>query len=202
MSDTPKYQAFITPLGEAIFPWLTRADTEHDVNGIYHVDVSVPFEQAQSFIAKLETVLNDFIQTLPVAKQSALTRKPVFIEELTRPDYPEGSSKEERKAIRDAWVGEPTGNVIFRCKQKAQFTGSDGEPVRQSPVVVDAATGERIESPVYGGSMLKVKGQIVPYTNNAAGSVGISLRMKAAQVTELVTGGGDGGAFWTDFDND
>lgn len=197
MSDKPMYEAFITPVGEAIFPWLTKADTEHDSTGIYHVDVSVPFEEAQDTIAQLEKALDDFIATLPLAKQKSLTRKPVYLEELTRPDYPESSTKEERKAIRDAWVGEPTGNVLFRCKMKAQFTGSDGEVVTQAPVVIDSATGEAITDPVYGGSRLRVKGQIVPYTNSAAGTVGISLRMKAVGVYELVTGGG-GGAFWTE----
>ena len=199
MADKPMYEAFITPAGEAVFPWLTKADTEHDPNGIYHVDLSVPGEIAQDFIAKLERVRDEFIATLPVAKQNALAPKPVYFDELTRPDYPEESTKEERKAIRDAWEGEPTGNVIFRIKMKAKFTNSDGEVFEQSPVVVSAETGERIESPVYGGSIIKVKGQIVPYTNAAAGIVGVTLRMKAVQVIELVTGSG-GSGFWTDFE--
>lgn len=195
----PKYKAFVTPVGTAVFPWLTKADTEHDKNGIYHVDVCVPFEQAQPLIAKLEGILADFIGTLPLAKQQAYKARQVFIEELTRPTYPENSTAEQRKAIRDNFIGEPTGNVLFRCKCKAVFQGADGELIKQAPVVVDAATGERIEGPVYGGSTIKVKGQVIPYTNAATSLVGLSLRLKAVQVHDLVTGsGGDG--FWTDFD--
>lgn len=196
-----KYEAFTTPAGEAVFPWITKPDTEHDQNGVYHVDLSIPAEEAQDFIAKLERVRDEFVATLPVAKQNALAKKPVFFDELTRPEYPENATKEQKAEIRNAWVGEPTGNVIFRIKMKAKVNLADGGSFEQKPVVVSADTGEKIDSPVYGGSILRVRGQVVPYTNAAAGVVGITLRMKAVQVIELVTGGG-GDGFWTDFDED
>lgn len=196
--DKPKYEAFTTPTGEAVFPWISKADTEHDQNGVYHVDLSVPFETAQDFIAKLTRIREEFVATLPVAKQNALAKKPVYMEELTRPEYPEGASKEEKAAIRNAWEGEPTGNVIFRIKMKAKVTTADGTTFEQEPVIVSADTGERVDQPVYGGSIIRVRGQVVPYTNAAAGIVGVTLRMKAVQVVELVTGGGSD-SFWTDF---
>lgn len=199
--DKPKYEAFTTPAGEAVFPWITKADTEHDANGVYHVDLSVPAEEAQEFIAKLERVRDEFIATLPTAKQKSLNKKPVYMDELTRPEYPENASKEEKRAIREAWEGEPTGNVIFRIKQKAKVTLQDGTSFEQAPVVVMADTGERCEQPVYNGSTIRVRGQIVPYTNAAAAIVGVTLRMKAVQVIDLVTGGGDG-SYWTDFEED
>lgn len=195
------YQAITTPAGTAVFPWITKADTEHDAAGVYHTDLSIPFEDAQETIAKLEKVRADFIATLPVAKQKALVARPVYFEELTRPDYPQDSTPEQKKALRDAWEGEPTGNVLLRFKLKASVTPRDGDPFTQAPTVVDAATGEKIEKPVYNGSIIRIKGQIVPYTNAATGVVGVTLRMKAVQVIDLVSGG-DGGSFWTDFDND
>jgi len=199
MSDAPKYEAYTSPVGEAVFPWITKADTQFGGAGVFKVDLSVPFEEAQGFIAKLEKARDDFIATLPVAKQQALVAKPVYFDELTRPDYPEGVSDDEKKAIRDAWVGEPTGNVCFRMKLKAHVDTDDGG-FDQEPVVVSADTGEKIDQPVFNGSIIRVRGQIVPYTNNAAGTVGTTLRMKAVQVIELVTG--SGGSFWTDFPDD
>ena len=127
MSDKPKYEAFTTPAGEAVYPWLNKADVKHDPDGAYKVDVSVPFDIAQPLIAKLEKIRNDFIATLPAAKQRALTPKPVFIEEYTRPEYPKDSTKEQRAAIKDAFEGEPTGNVIFRCKMKARVSLPNGD---------------------------------------------------------------------------
>jgi hypothetical protein len=202
MSDKkPTLQAFLSPAGEAVFPWITRADTEHDASGVFHTDLSIPFEEAQDFIATLEKARDGFIQTLPVNKQKTLAAKPVYFEELTRPEYPEDATKEEKRALRDAWDGEPTGNVIFRFKLKNNVTTQDGTTFVQSPVVVDDATQEDIEGPVFGGSILRVKGQVVPYTNAAAGIVGVTLRMKAVFVIEQV-GGNDGGGsdFWRNKD--
>ena len=200
MSDKPRYEAFTSPVGEAVFPWITKADTTYVQTGVFKTDLSVPFEQAQDFIAKLEKARADFIATLPTAKQGALTPRPVYTDEYTRPEYPEDATDDEKKAIRDAWVGEPTGNVLFRFKLKAHVDTDDGG-FDQTPVVVDASTGERVTDAVFGGSIIRVRGQIVPYTNNAAATVGVTLRMKAVQVIEIVSGGGDG-SFWTDFGRD
>ena len=196
--NAPKYQAYTSPEGEAVFPWITKPDTQFGGQGVYKVDLSVPFEKAQTFIAKLEKARDDFIATLPIAKQQALVRRPVYFEETTRPEYPEGATADQKKAIRDAWVGEPTGNVIFRMKLKAHVDTDDGG-FDQAPAVVSADTGEKIDQPVFNGSVIRVRGQIVPYTNAAAGTVGITLRMKAVQVIELVSGEGGNGSFWTDF---
>ena len=193
MADA-KYQAITTPEGVAVFPWITKADTEHDAGGVFHTDLSIPFESAQELIAKLEKIRDDFVATLPVSQQKALIPRPVCVEELTWPDYPEGASKDEKKAIRDAWEGEPTGNMLFRFKLKALVTPRDGDSFEQAPVVVDAATGEKIDQPVYNGSVLRIKGQVVPYTNAATGIVGVTIRMKAVQVIELVSGSSDGGS--------
>ena len=201
MADKPTLQAFLSPAGEAVFPWITRADTEHDANGVFHTDLSVPFEEAQDFIAQLEKARDSFVQTLPVNKQKSLTPRPVYFEEMTRPEYPEGATKEQKAEIRAAWDGEPTGNVIFRFKLKNNVTTQAGETFTQTPVVVDDSTGEDIEGAVYGGSIIRVKGQIVPYTNAAAGIVGVTLRMKAVFVIEQVGGsGGDGSDFWRNKD--
>lgn len=202
MSDkTPKYEAFVTPPGVAIFPWLTAPDTEHDSSGKYHTMLSIPFEEAQDIIAQLTKVRDDFIQTLPINKQKSLTPKPVYKDEYTRPEYPEGATKEEKKAIRDAWEGELTGNILLSVSMRAQFKTKDNEIVNQKPVVVYADTGAAVEGSVFGGSIIRLKGQIVPYTNAAAGAVGVSLRLKSVQVIEQVSGSGSG-SFWTDFDSD
>ena len=191
--DKKKYlEAFTSPVGEAVFPWLTKADTEHDASGVFHTDLSVPFEAADAFIAKLEKVRNEFKATLTVAQQGALNDKPVYKDELTRP--PKDASDE----VKAAFVPEKTGNVLFRMKLKNNVTTGAGETFTQTPILVSADTGEKITDPVYGGSIIRVRGQIVPYTNAASGIVGVTLRMKAVQVIELVTGGSGGSSFWTD----
>lgn len=196
MADKPQLKAFLSPAGEAVFPWITKADTEHDANGVFKTDLSVPFEEAQDFIATLEKARDDFIATLPLNKQKSLTPRPVYMEEYTRPEYPENATKEEKAEIRATWEGEPTGNVLFRFKLKNNVTTKNGESFTQAPVVVDDETGEDIEGAVYGGSIIRIKGQVVPYTNDAAGVAGVTLRMRAVFVIEQVGGDGGDGSYW------
>ena len=202
MSVKSRLESFTSPAGEAVFPWLTKADTAHDAAGVYHTDLSLPFDLAQDFIARLEGVRDAFIQTLPVGQQSSLTPRAVYQMEMTRPEYGADLTPAEKAAIRESHVGEETGNVLFRFKLKANVQPREGEAFSQSPIVVTADTGERVEAPVYSGSIIRVRGQIVPYTSAAAGIVGITLRMKAVQVIELVTAGSGEATsgYWTDFE--
>ena len=181
MSDKPTYEVFTTPVGELVYPWLTKADTRYDPEGVFQTKLLLPFELAQDLIARLEGVRSDFIGTLEVAQQKKLEPTAVF--EL---EYDED--------------GEETGNVLIKVKMKATVTPREGEAFTQSPVIVYAEDGSAVTEAVYGGTMARLKGQIVPYTNAASGRVGVTLRLRSVQVHELVTGTGGGGAFWSDFD--
>jgi len=194
-----KYELFTSPAGEAVYPWLSQADTKHVPTGVYKTDLSVPADIAQPFIQKLERVRDEFISTLPVNKQRTLTPKPVYRDETTRPDIPEGATKEEKDAIWQTFQPEPTGNVLFRFKMNKVVQLNDLESFTQEPVIVNVSDGSAVTGPIYGGSIIRVKGQIVPYPNASQGVVGISLRMKSVGVLELKTGGGGEAGVWTDF---
>lgn len=202
MSDLPRYETITTPAGVAMYPWITKADVEHVPTGVFKVDLSIPEELAREAIDKLEKIRDDFIATLPAGKQEALTPRPVYLVEYSRPEYNPEHTPEERKAARDAHDAVPTGNILLRFKLRAKVQPKDGEAFDQAPIVVDAATGEKITQPVYDGSIIRIKGQVVPYTSAASGIVGVTLRMKAVQVIELVTGTGGGAGFWTDFEGE
>jgi len=200
MANTPKFEVFVTPIGAAVFPYLITPDTRHVSEGIFKTDVSVPKDIGDDFIERLEGTLNRFFKDeLSTTQQATLAHRPVYTMELTYPIFDEGATDEEKAAIKLAFVPEETGNVLFRTKMNAKFTSRKGEVVEQIPVVVMADTGERITENVWGGSIVRVKGQIIPYVNAAGQYAGISLRMKAVQVIELVSGGGNT-AFWSDFD--
>jgi hypothetical protein len=183
MSDDkkPNFEVFTTPVGELVYPWLTRADTRYDPDGVFQTKLLLPFEGAQELIAKLEGTLGDFIDTLDPNKRDRLVPAAVF-----EPEYDDD--------------GNDTGNVLFRFKLKNNVTPANGDAFTQAPVLVMADDGSRVEAPIYGGTMARIKGQIVPYTNAASSSVGVTLRLRSVQVHELVSGTGDGGAFWSDFD--
>lgn len=198
-----KLETFQSPYGVAIFPWLSKADTKHDASGVYHTDLALPPELADDFTAKLERIRDEFAASLPQAQQQALTARPVFNLEYTRPEFPEDATDEEKTALKQAHVPELTGNVLFRFKLKANVTPKTGDAFTQAPVLVMAETGEACDKPVYGGSIIRVRGQVVPYTNASAANYGVTLRLKAVQVAELNAGSGEGSnTHWTDFEDE
>ncbi len=203
MTQKPKFEAFVSPVGTAVFPYLIAPDTRFNADGTYTVDLSLPKELASEFISRLEGSLEAYFTTeLNTTQQTTLARKPVFKLEYTRPEYEGVTDEDEKAAIKAAHSPEETGNVMFRMKMNAKFTKRNGEIVEQHPIVVDADSGARVTENVWSGSTLRVKGQIIPYINNAAQVAGLSLRLKSVQVIDLVTGSGDGAGFWTDFEKD
>lgn len=203
MATRPRFEAFVSPVGTAVFPYLITPDTRFNADGVYTVDLSMPKELASEFTARLEKSLNAYFSTeLNTTQQSTLAKKPVWKQEYTRPEYPEDCDEDTKAAIKNAHVPEETGNVLFRMKMNAKFTKRNGDIIEQQPIVVDAATGERVTENVWSGSVVRVKGQIIPYINNAAQIAGLSLRLKSVQVIDLVTGSGDGAGYWTDFETE
>ena len=76
--------------------------------------------------------------------------------------------------------------VNFKCK--ASGVSKTGQNWEQKPKVFDSK-GTPISKDIltWGGTM-KVTYEIIPYSNNMLGN-GVSLRLKAVQVHELVSGG-------------
>ena len=182
MSEEKTYLSVITtPVGELVYPRLTSPDTRYDPDGVYQTKLLLPFENAQELIAELEGIRDAFIQTLDIKVQKTYTPKPVYEEELDED-------------------GNATGNVLFKFKLKAKVTKGDGETFTQSPVVVMAEDGSAVTDLVYGGTMARLKAQVAPYTMASSKTAGLTLRVRSCQVHELVTGGGDAGAFWSKYD--
>ena len=91
--------------------------------------------------------------------------------------------------------GEETGEIELGFKQKAIIKNAKGETFELCPKVFDASGKELIKTPaIYGGSILRVAYQIVPYNVPALG-VGASLRLNAVQIIKLVSGGGDAASY-------
>jgi len=75
----------------------------------------------------------------------------------------------------------PTGRYIVRFKMRA-IMKINGERVSQKPILTDT-TGNPVISNIGSGSKLRIAYQAVPFD---AGNGGVTLRMKAVRVVELV----------------
>lgn len=174
MSEQKHY--FTSPFGVAVYPWLNRADTEYDAAGRYHTRIVVPMEEAAEFIAYLEAIRDAKYDELPPNKQPQYSKAAVYTEEFDD-------------------EGQPTGNVIFQAKMRANVTYTKNgkeETFSQRPEVVDM-DNNTVQQSVWSGSTIRLRGQVVPYAMPTNKAVGVSLRLAGVQVKELVTGTGNRG---------
>lgn len=174
------YQKMITPKGTLVYPWLTKPDTKFNPQGEYRTTLAVPQESCEEFCKKLDKILDDFFNE-EVEKAKPQDKKKIKKAEPYTPQY------------NDA--GEETGNMIFKAKLKAEVTMKSGESYTQKPKLFDAK-GAAIPASVnpYGGTQAKLSVQVVPYCMPATKECGLSLRLQAVQVIQLVQGSGGGNA--------
>ena len=89
------------------------------------------------------------------------------------------------RVVEDA-EGMETGEIRFKFNMKKSFVTRDGETVEQHPQVFDSK-GNLITDKSFrigNGSVVKVAYFMAPYLNK--GKAGVSLRLKAVQVIDLV----------------
>ena len=173
-----KLARITTPKGIAKYPWLSRPDTQFNTDGVYKVNLLIPAAEAVGLCAVLDKAADD---ALASAKSQAKT--PLQAKSMLRA-APYGP------ALDDA--GEDTGNIAFKFKMNARVTFSDGKTRDMKPAIFDAKSKDPLEvcPNVYGGSILRVNFCPAPYYAASSKTAGVSLRMNAVQIVELVTGGG------------
>lgn len=99
-----KYVKLVTPKGVAKYPWLTKADTKFNPDGVYKTDLLLSSEEAKPLAAKIKDM---FAKHFPKGKG-----KMPYFKEL------DDQEKE-------------TGNIVFRfkTKNKPALFDSDGKPL-------------------------------------------------------------------------
>ncbi len=173
------FQNIVTPSGVAIYPHLINPDTKFNPVGEYKVSLSLSEDEATPIIEKINSSLEQAKEMIPEGKKAKEAELPYFIE--TDED------------------GNKTNRYVFKFKMKAKITTKDGRTIEMSPKIFDSQ-GKIIKGldSIWGGSTLRVSADLVPFYVAAVGA-GVTLRLKAVQVIELVKGGGsDGSSFGFD----
>ena len=181
MADQPKQIKLITPRGVAIYPNINRPDKKFPKNGypVYGVKLAfVPSETVgfSEFVAKLEAyraemeewVRDDLKSKKEGAKLKSLTIAPVV------------------KAEIDKETGDETGRVLINAKLVSGGKSKDGREFTQKPDIIDSR-GTPLKNPpiIYGGSVLKLGVMVFGYYSAKDNEVGVSFRLKAAQIIKL-----------------
>lgn len=184
MAKKPARPILMSPKGVFKYPSLTKPDYGNEKfpkpDGEFKTSLIVPLAEAQDLIDKLtpeweaaiELAKVDFAKLpLPTRKKfGALKEQPFYQEEF------------------DDTTEEPTGNVIFSFKTKYKIYDKKKDETRFNKIGLFDAKGKPLAAgtAVYAGTVGKIAFQTSPYFVAGQGMGGISLRLSAAQVLELV----------------
>lgn len=177
MANKQRNPRYVTEIGVANYPHLTKPDTKFKAEGEFKCNLKLPagttlFDAKGKKVGKLEDFLTE-------AHEAA-------VEQAKR--------ENEGKRIKEAdlpFIEDAEGNTEIRAKLKALVTPKKGDPFNQKPALFDAKGNPIAPDAVWSGSRMKVAFEIIPFYTTLAGA-GISLRLKACQIIEL-RAGGDGG---------
>lgn len=185
MAERKKSVQFVTPKGRFSFPKLHEPDTKFKKEGEYSVKLILGAEDAQALIAKLQPLHDEAVEQ-GKEKYAALpvkTRKQT--EFKVTPFY---------SPVYDKETEEETGEYEFNFKMTASGEIKSGPKAGQKwtrkPQLFDAKGKPLPKSvQIWSGTIGKVAFEVGEGYYTTAAGAGISLRLNAVQVIELVSGG-------------
>ena len=162
MSDIP---IKVSVAGEAIYPHLMKPDVRFNEHGEFKVTLKIDKQDASQMVKETDQAIED---SLAKAEKDNKGKK---VKSAPKP------YKEE------------SGNVFFKFKMKASGVNKKTqEKFTQRPQLLDSKKNPISPSmSIWGGSIMKVAYQLIPYNSPAIGA-GVSARLKAAQIIKLVEG--------------
>jgi hypothetical protein len=156
----------VSPLGEAVYPHLIKPDVKFNPLGEYKITLKLNKSEASKFIAEIDK----------------------YIEECLATFEKDGKGKKVKQAPKPYTV--EGNNFFLKLKLKASGTNKKTqETYTQRPALFDAKKNPfPVEKSIWGGSKVKVAFDLVPYSVASIGA-GVTARIKAVQIIELVQGG-------------
>ena len=158
--------------GKAMWAKVFEPDTKFNPLGDFSINLQMTEADASPMCEKLEGIIQETFK-------KAVKEKPPLKNSLTTQDV--------MTPVYDRETGDPTGDVEFKFKLKAKVQKRDGSYYEQQPVVLDAKkTPLNGDTLVGNGSRVKIAFEPIPYVMQSTKKVGVSLRLKAVQVIDLV----------------
>lgn len=177
--STTKVKALVTPTGNALWAKVTEPQSnKFNPTPMYSMSVIFTPEEAEGFKGKMQALLDNFYDEtfaeIKPAKQKTLAKADLFRE------------AEDKD-------GNLTGELELRTKQFSKdFKGKD-----QIMPIVDSSGKDITEGCPLVGNGSRVRAKVFPklYYMASTNTVGISFRLNAVQIIELVEYGNASGGF-------
>jgi hypothetical protein len=167
-----------TPKVKFKYPKLVEPETKFNPEGVYKVTAIIPAAEAADIADQLDNLLE-------AHKASLKAQSPTTKFKLVEPGY----------GFQDI-DGEPC--FALTPKMKAKGVSRDGRSWSAAPALFDAKGGAIKDRDslrgMWSGTIGRVSFEVCPFYQPGIG-VGLSLRLKAVQIIELVESGGTADAF-------
>ena len=164
------YAKIVTPVGVSQFCWLNVPDTKFDETGHYKTNLIVNAKEGQAIVKSINEEVKKAV-TIGAEKSNG--------KEVKKANLP----------FEEEYVeGKPTGNLIFKFQTKAKIMTKDGKVIPNKVAIFDSQGKPMTDISIWSGSEMKVSAELIPYFTAMAGA-GVSLRLRAVQITKLVEGG-------------
>jgi len=181
-------KAIISPKGTAIYPRLTSPDTKFDSDGTYHVKMKFDTddEVVAKFIAQVDAWYDEAFEEAVTKSVEDETYKTEAVarKKVKRGDKPYTFVEDEE--------GDDTNEVIINFKMKAKAKNrKTGEEFELKPTIYGGQgklEGKQIPN-IYSGSVLRIAFTPVKWFTKQLGA-SVKLRLEAAKIIELMSGGG------------
>jgi hypothetical protein len=158
--------------GKAAWAKVFEPDTKFNPNGDYSINIQMTEADSAQMCEQLEGIIQETFTK--AVKESPKLKNSLSTQDVCTPVY-------------DRDTGDPTGDVEFKFKLKAKVQKRDGSWYEQQPVVLDSKkTPLNGDTLIGNGSRVKVAFEPIPYVMQSTKKVGVSLRLKAVQVIDLV----------------
>jgi len=158
--------------GTALWAKVFEPDTKFNPLGEYSINLQMPIADSVAMSEQLDGIVQAKFKE--AIKEDPRLKNTLTTQEVCQPVY-------------DRDTGDDTGNVEFKFKLKAKVQKRDGTYYEQQPTVLDSkkvpVSGDTL---IGNGSKVKVAFEPIPYVMASTKKVGVSLRLKAIQVIDLV----------------
>lgn len=185
MAERKKNPTFTTPPGAFIWPKLFEPDFKFKDAGEFSVKYRIETADAADLLKKLKGLHDEAIKegkaafaALPVASRKKLEAKGGF---TANPLYSDVYDDDEQE----------TGEIEFKFGMTHEITSKKtGKTFKKFPAVFDAkGVPIRKKIDIGSGTIGKVTFEVSPYFIPGTGAAGLSLRLQAAQIIDLVAFG-------------
>tara|TARA_S200002703_G_scaffold158622_2_gene169507 strand:- start:1690 stop:2313 length:624 start_codon:yes stop_codon:yes gene_type:complete len=164
-----KMVKYTTPKGVAQYPYLDKPDTKFNPQGDYKLNLVLDKKNAKELMSLVDNEID---------KKFVAVSKEVKGKRVKKADPPYLFEMDDD--------GNETGNIVFKLKQKAEITSKTGKTINMKVRLFDAKGKPLNDVAVWGGSLVKCAGSLMPYYTPTLG-VGVSMKLAACQVIDLVT---------------